>query len=110
MKINYCTSGPRVQNNAILLSNINRFLTTSWHRADSLIVKREESLLDSPKENQKAEQGGIMLAQTCANEIADTDKNPAAEEIISKHTGKQYETKIIDNVCWKMTAVGVLHW
>lgn len=28
-----------------------------------------------------------------ANEVADTDKNPATEEIILKPTGKQYKTR-----------------
>lgn len=49
--------------------------------------------MDSPKENQKAEQGGIMSTQASANEIGDGDKNPAEEEIVSKLSGKQYETR-----------------
>lgn len=28
-----------------------------------------------------------------ANEVADTDKNPATEEIVSNPTGKLYETR-----------------
>ena len=64
--------------------------------------------MDSPMENQKAEQGGIMSAQASANERGDSDKK-SAEEIISKLSGKQYETRKNHNICWKMTAVGVLH-
>lgn len=48
--------------------------------------------MDSPMENQKAEQGGIMSAQASANERGDSDKK-SAEEIISKLSGKQYETR-----------------
>lgn len=49
--------------------------------------------MDSPMENQKSEQGGIMSAQASANERGDSDKKSAEEEIISKLSGKQYETR-----------------
>lgn len=58
------TSGVKVQHSAILLSTVNWLLIISSQRADSVLVeKRKEAMLASPKESQKAEQGGITSAE-----------------------------------------------